>query len=264
MYHSITFGNKNTWTDWHIVPTSRPVIVPPKPKTKYVDVPGADGSIDLTESLAGRSFYSDREGSIEFVVLNDFNVDNYKYSWSDVYMEILAHLHGKRMTMILEDDPNYYYEGRFMVDSWSPDDYNSKITISYRLNPYKFTTDYLYLPIDFESGYYDANGDPQNSTLNIRTKASSLPRQVRAGDLLHFDGRYTPTIIEYTGTASSPVFLRSTTLTHTSTTKAVVWQFTDALFYRFYAMPMGGTIVVGDYTDLANTTYVYRQNGGTL
>ena len=46
MYHSITIGSKNTWDDWYLIPSSRPVVNPPKPKTKYIDIPGADGHLD--------------------------------------------------------------------------------------------------------------------------------------------------------------------------------------------------------------------------
>lgn len=137
MYHSITFGNKNTYDDWHLVSTSRPVIAPPKPKMQYVDIPGADGSIDLTESLAGRPVFSDREGSLEFYVLNDLDgVEN--YNWSTVYEEITAYLHGQFMRMILEDDPENFYEGRFSINSWKTNEDRSTITIDYRLGPYKY------------------------------------------------------------------------------------------------------------------------------
>ena len=43
MYHSITFGSKNTWEDWHLVPTSRPLFLPPKQKKSITDIPGGDG-----------------------------------------------------------------------------------------------------------------------------------------------------------------------------------------------------------------------------
>lgn len=138
MHHSITFGDKNTWTDWHLVPTSRPVINPPEVKTQYVDIPGADGSIDLTESLAGRPAFSDREGSIEFVVLNDFDIDGYNYNWITVYTDVMEYLHGKSMRMVLDDDPEYFYEGRFRVNSWKSDANHSTITIDYRVSPYKY------------------------------------------------------------------------------------------------------------------------------
>lgn len=132
MYHSITFGNKNTWDDWHIVPSSRPAISPPQVKTNYVEVPGANGSIDFTEALRGFPVYQNRTGSIEFIVLHD-----YWGSWSGTYHEIMTHLHGKKMKMILEDDPSFYYEGRFAVNNWKSDANYSKITIDYNVGPFK-------------------------------------------------------------------------------------------------------------------------------
>ena len=43
MYHSITFGNKNTWNDWHLIPTSRPVFGLPSLKKKTLDIQGGAG-----------------------------------------------------------------------------------------------------------------------------------------------------------------------------------------------------------------------------
>ena len=40
MYHSIAFGNKNTWDDFYLVPSTKPIILPPEVKTKIVDIPG--------------------------------------------------------------------------------------------------------------------------------------------------------------------------------------------------------------------------------
>ena len=163
MYHSITFidvddatKRVNTWEDWHLVPSSRPVIVPPKVQTKYVDIPGADGSLDLTDYLAGRPTFANREGTIEFTVLNNYNIERYKYNWSRLYSDIMDYLHGKRKLMILEDNPHYYYKGRFSVDSWATDQHNSKITIGYNLWPYKTHT-YMFMGTDFEYGEYDLN-----------------------------------------------------------------------------------------------------------
>lgn len=153
MYHSVTFGNKNTWTDWHLVPTSRPVIDPPPVKTRYVEIPGADGVIDLTDSLTGKPAYNNREGSIEFYVLNQYDLEGpATYNWSDVYSEIMTYLHGKRMTMILEDDPGYYYEGRFSVNSWKTDQTRSTITIDYNVDPKKYRVIPAYTSSDFKLG----------------------------------------------------------------------------------------------------------------
>ena len=63
MYHSITLGTKNTWDDWHLIPTSRPVVNPPSVKTNMIEIPGGDGVLDLTTALAGRVLYKNRTGA---------------------------------------------------------------------------------------------------------------------------------------------------------------------------------------------------------
>ena len=149
-YHSITIGDKNTWDDWHLVPTSRPLVNPPEVNTSYVTIPGASGSLDLTEALTGYPTYTNRTGSWEFIVMNGYG------EWYSRYSEIMAYLHGKKFRAILDDDPNYYYEGRFSVASWvSPKNW-SRITIDYNVGPYKIdltSTDeaWLWDPFNFES-----------------------------------------------------------------------------------------------------------------
>ena len=104
-YHSITIGEKNTWDDWHLVPTSRPKFNMPNVKTNYVDIPGGDGVIDLTTTLTGRPVYGNRQGSFEFLVMNDYG------DWYERYSDIAMYLHGKEYRVVLDDDPDWYYEG---------------------------------------------------------------------------------------------------------------------------------------------------------
>lgn len=156
MYHSITFINssnkeKNTWDDWYLIPSSRPVFNPPSVKTQYIDIPGANGQIDLTESLTGYPVYKNREGSLEFYVENGHK------DWSVLYSEVMDFLHGQYLTAYLEDEPSYVYEGRFVVNEWKSDKWWSSIVIGYNLYPYKkerigSLEDWLWDPFDFETG----------------------------------------------------------------------------------------------------------------
>lgn len=151
MYHSITFGDKNTWDDWHLMPSSRPVFNPPSTKTHYVDIPGANGKIDLTESLTGYPVYENRTGSFEFIVANGYQ------DWDVLYSKIMNYLHGNKMRAYLEDEPYFYYEGRFEVNQWKSDKYYSIIVIDYDVYPYKkepytSTEPWLWDPFDFENG----------------------------------------------------------------------------------------------------------------
>lgn len=134
--HSITFGGMNTWTTWHMAPKSRPFVVAPQVKTEYVDVPGADGSLDYTEVLTGKPRYANRTGQWDFII------DNGYLDWHVVYSDILMKLHGKYFEkIILEDDPNYYWSGRLTVmGSFGNRDYSS-VTIQYNLYPYKTPID---------------------------------------------------------------------------------------------------------------------------
>ena len=136
MYHSLIFqsGNIkiNTWDNWHLIPTQRPVLPMPTPQYNFVDIPGSDGSMDLTDYLVGRPTYSDRQGTFDFYVVNDYG------DWASRRDEIAAFLNGSKMKLYLEDDPKYYYEGRFMLKEWRADPNYSHVVIEYRVKPYKY------------------------------------------------------------------------------------------------------------------------------
>lgn len=151
MYHSITIGDKNTWDDWHLIPTTRPLFNPPTVKTNIIDIPGGDGVLDLTTALAGRPTYNNRTGSWTFIVQNGFK------DWTALYSEIMVYLHGQKFRAVLEDDPAYFYEGRFSVNQWKSDKDWSQIVIDYNVGPYKkeianIGSDWLWDPFNFETG----------------------------------------------------------------------------------------------------------------
>lgn len=151
MYHSITIGDKNTWDDWHLIPATRPLFNPPTVKENMVNIPGGDGVLDLTASLAGRPTYNNRTGSWTFYVQNGFK------DWSVLYSEIMVYLHGQTFKAILEDDPAYFYEGWFSVNQWKSDKDYSQIVINYNVGPYKKEinntgSDWLWDSFNFETG----------------------------------------------------------------------------------------------------------------
>ena len=74
MYHSITVGDKNTWDDWKMIPSSQPVVAPPVEKVVSVDVPERDGTTYLSNSLTGYPVFKSREGTWEFYLDTDAKV----------------------------------------------------------------------------------------------------------------------------------------------------------------------------------------------
>jgi hypothetical protein len=175
MYHSITFGTKNTWDDWHLIPTSRPLFNPPSVKTNLIEIPGGDGALDLTTALAGRPLYKNRTGSLEFYVDNDFR------DWTVLYSEIMVYLHGQKMRAVLEDDPSYYYEGRFAVNAWKSNKERSSLVIDYDVNPYKkdiLGTDeeWIWDTFNFETGIIRYYKDlPVSGSLSVTVIVDMMP-----------------------------------------------------------------------------------------
>ncbi len=193
MYHGVTFkiyanGGESkdivetckTFDDWGLIPTERPAIAMPALKTHTIDIPGANGLVDLSEYLTGYPLYENRTGLIEFAVENKYyegkhgwafkhfsswqntlgsKYDSYTqyYPWAVLYRDLVSRLHGKRGQLILDDDPNWYYEGRFTVDEWKSDEAYSTVQISYDLEPFKKSVQmsnepWLWDPFDFVEG----------------------------------------------------------------------------------------------------------------
>ena len=184
MYHSITFGNKNTYKDWHLVPESRPSIVMPKPKRVTVDIPGRDGVLDLSEAIRKFPVYENRSGTLTFHVLNGYQ------NWQVLYSTIANYLHGRDIQVKLEDDPNWYYTGRVWVNSWTSNNDGtwSDIEFEYDLSPYKlyvYTTlsgDWIWDTFSFVNGRIigttmkDVNVDSTSyKTLNLLGFVGTMP-----------------------------------------------------------------------------------------
>ena len=145
--HSITFiesknGSVNiarSWLDWHLVPSSRPVVPPASPNISIVQIPGSNRSIDLTEALSGNITYARRTGSWEFIVDHDRWSD-----WVTAYKTIKSFLNGRRLYCILEDDHDVVYNGRFVLKDWKSDSDYSRITIDYSLDHEESSNSFIY------------------------------------------------------------------------------------------------------------------------
>lgn len=136
--HGIIISDRNnnvrdSHLDWHLVPTGILTVVPPEVKTKIIENPGGDGVIDLSESVSGYPYYGQRQGSWEFLILNDW------FSWDQLYSDVLNFLHGKQLSVRLTDDNDYFYRGRMTVNEYSSDKDNSKLTLNYDFEPYKLS-----------------------------------------------------------------------------------------------------------------------------
>lgn len=134
----ILFGNIHSFNDLNLILSSAE-IPPAKPKQNFVDIPGADGSVDMTEAL-GEVKYSDRTGAKFTFYMNPAG-DLLESAWEAKKKEVSNLLNGWRGNISLDKDPGYYWQGRCTVDEHKSSKRLRKIVVGARLAPYKLKTD---------------------------------------------------------------------------------------------------------------------------
>lgn len=136
----IWFDNIHSYNDLNLILSS--VSIPPAAvKTNYIDIPGADGSIDLTEAQ-GAVRYKDRSCSFVFSAFPYEDFEEKKKQISNL-------LNGRRCKIRLDKDPDYYWLGRCSVNNYASDRNLHKITVNATVEPYKYKVDKTFAAVHF-------------------------------------------------------------------------------------------------------------------
>ena len=123
----ILFGNKSTKTDYGFIVA--PYFIPmPVVQTSFVEIPGRDGTLDLTEGF-GLVRYLDRA-----ITLTLYAVAPYEQAVSSFVNDI----HGRRLQLVFDRDTTFYYLGRVSVDALDKHDGYCAITVNVTAEPYKY------------------------------------------------------------------------------------------------------------------------------
>lgn len=128
----VTFGTYHSYRAWGLLLKHMPVITQPKPKEKLVEVPGSDMVLDLTEALTGKVHYSQREIKCTFLTMAS------RSRWQKIHSDVMDAVHGKRLNIVLDDDPDYYWLGRVYVGDPSSDKGAMTFDITATVEPYKY------------------------------------------------------------------------------------------------------------------------------
>ncbi len=175
----ICIGDKHTFQDWGLLLISIS-ISSPEAKTKVVEIPGGDGYIDLTEAF-GPVRYKNRTIICSFIL-----IDRRPEKWHEVSSQIKNYCHGKKMKVIMDSDPGYYWEGRLFVESVKEDQIYSSIEITMDVFPYKYEQTnslepWKWDPFNFSSGVIRYIGEvnitaSDNALLILKGNMWSVPK----------------------------------------------------------------------------------------
>lgn len=126
----VRFGEFHSWDDFSLI-LSQKIIGTPSPKTETIDIPGGDGVLDLTE-VFGEVKYNNRNLSF------DFSTKVPQSEFMDLFSRVQNALHGQRMQIVLDDDPEWYYTGRISVSEWKAEKNIGKLKIECDCEPWKY------------------------------------------------------------------------------------------------------------------------------
>ena len=128
----VLFNEKHSYSDFGLVLNSKDISLP-EPKTYIIDVPCADGSLDLSTALTGGDIkYQNRTIKLDFTILKPWT------QLESLKSIIANHLHGKVMKVIFDADFDFFYTGRCRISNFNTSTVPATLTIEVDAEPYKF------------------------------------------------------------------------------------------------------------------------------
>lgn len=181
----VMIGDLHTYNDWGL-DWEGGTISSPAPQTKLISVPGHNGVIDLSESLAGNICYNNRTIKLTFTKLQTLQ------EWHTDFSVISNYCHGKKHKITFDTDLNYYYLGRITVESTQDNETMSTYTFTVDAEPFKYdhitsSDDWLWddfcFPTDIIRAYKDINVSGETNIKIIGTQRIVSPIVSCSGDM---------------------------------------------------------------------------------
>lgn len=147
----VKFGEYHSYDDLGLV--LQPYTVPlPEPKLQYLDNSGGNGSIDVSEAL-GDICYNDRSITLTFT-----KIDKHR-EWEKIVSTVANAIHGRKMHVVFDRDPDYYYEARCAVSGITPVGALGTLTVILTCAPFKYavteTVQTIALSSEFHQTYIE-------------------------------------------------------------------------------------------------------------
>lgn len=148
----IKIDKYHTWKDWGLYLQKISMDLPLR-KEHTISVPGMNGKLDLSEALTdGETRYENRILTFSF----EFADGGYEEMLTKVSI-ISNAINGKRLRVILDEDPQFFYEGAVQVRADKINSMVSSLDITVDADPYKYdvlssTDAWLWDSFNFQTG----------------------------------------------------------------------------------------------------------------
>lgn len=124
----ILFGTMHSFRDLQMILSEKEIGAPPLKKDE-LDIPGSDGKLDNTEFFGEPKFGNLTHKFTFTTIQNDLLTQ---------YSRVKNALHGKKMQIVLDADPDYYYMGRCEVHNFHDEHGVGTIVVTCDCEPYKY------------------------------------------------------------------------------------------------------------------------------
>ncbi len=129
MVRGTNFGGIHSHYDLNLI-QQKVDVEPAEPKLNLIEIPGADGAVDMTEQPAGQVTYETRKITWTFALYPGEN-------WEAKRRQVNNALNGRRCDITISTDPEYYYQGRLSVKKHNVDMSLRQIVVEAICQPYK-------------------------------------------------------------------------------------------------------------------------------
>lgn len=134
MLHGCYINGVNTLDEYGLFLLSDVRIGAPEKKTNYVDIPGADGSLDMSDYPQGRPTYKNRNISFRLFRHTD------EVTFDRIVTCLRQQYHGRKVQLVLPNDCNHYFQGVMSIGDTA--NYHScVIPVTVNAEPYKLQLD---------------------------------------------------------------------------------------------------------------------------
>jgi len=132
----------NTLTQWGLVLLDGIKISASEQKKEVLDIPGANGVLDLSTALTGgEPVFNNREISLTLMAAKRIGSGNFDESYFDgVFREFTGRFHGQICKLIFPFDTSHYFYGRIAVGEKSSAYNIFQISLTMDAEPFRYST----------------------------------------------------------------------------------------------------------------------------